>query len=122
MSESKRGEEPLHELRDALRRFAAERDWDQYHAPKNLAMALSVEAAELLEHFQWISEADSQHLDPGRLSAVREELADVLIYLVRLADKLGIDPMAAAWDKLVINAAKYPPDKARGSNRKYSEL
>ena len=112
----------LRELRDRLRRFAAERDWEQFHSPKNLAMALSVEAAELLEHFQWISEEDSKHLGADQLARVREELADVLIYLVRLADKLDVDLLAAARDKLVLNAAKYPVNKARGSNRKYTEL
>lgn len=122
MSEGSGPEDSLARLRDALRRFAAERDWDQYHAPKNLAMALCVEAAELLEHFQWLGEEESKRLRPDTLAKVREELADVLIYLVRLADKLGIEPIAAARDKLVLNAAKYPADKARGSRRKYDEL
>jgi len=122
MDERANVNEPLRELRDALRRFSAERDWDQYHAPKNLAMALSVEAAELLEHFQWISEEASRNLPPEALASVREELADVLIYLVRLADQLGVDLLAAARDKLVLNAAKYPADKARGNSRKYNEL
>ena len=114
--------DPLQELRDALRRFSAERDWDRYHAPKNLAMALSVEAAELLEHFQWLSEQESRSLSAQQLAKVREELADVLIYLVRLADKLDVDLMAAARDKLSVNAQKYPADKARGNSRKYNEL
>ena len=122
MDEHAQAAEPLRELRDAVRRFCAERDWDRYHAPKNLAMALSVEAAELLEHFQWISEEDSKRLGAEQLTRVREELADVLIYLVRLADKLDVDLLAAARDKLVLNAAKYPVNKARGSNRKYTEL
>ena len=122
MDEHASAAEPLRELRDALRRFSAERDWDQYHAPKNLAMALSVEAAELLEHFQWISEDESKRLPAELLAKVREELADVLIYLVRLADKLDVDLLAAARDKLALNAAKYPVDKARGNSRKYSEL
>ena len=122
MDEHAQAAEPLRELRDAVRRFSAERDWDRYHAPKNLAMALSVEAAELLEHFQWISEEDSKRLSAERLAKVREELADVLIYLVRLADKLDVDLLAAARDKLVLNAVRYPVDKARGNNRKYSEL
>ena len=122
MVERARAVEPLHELRDALRRLSAERDWDRYHAPKNLAMALSVEAAELLEHFQWIGEEESKRLAPDRIAKIREELADVLIYLVRLADKLDVDLLAAARDKLVLNAAKYPVDKARGNSRKYTEL
>src|SRR5512138_643442 len=107
MSERASTEDSLRELRDALRRFSAERDWDQYHAPKNLAMALSVEAAELLEHFQWMSEEASRNLSAQQLGKVREELADVLIYLVRLADQLGVDLLAAARDKLELNAAKY---------------
>jgi NTP pyrophosphatase (non-canonical NTP hydrolase) len=117
-----RASDPLRALRDALRRFSAERDWDRYHAPKNLAMALSVEAAELLEHFQWLSEQESQNLSAQQLAKVREEIADVLIYLVRLADKLDVDLIAAARDKLVVNAQKYPVDKARGNNRKYNEI
>ena len=109
-------------LRERLRRFADERDWDQFHAPKNLAIALSVEAAELLEHFQWLSEEASRSLEPQQLEQVREELADVLLYLVRLADKLGIDLAQAASDKIELNARKYPADKARGSSKKYRDL
>lgn len=112
----------LDELRDRLRAFAAERDWDRFHAPKNLAMALSVEAAELLEVFQWRTEEESTRLPDDARAAAREEVADVLLYLVRLCDKLGIDPMDAARRKLVVNAAKYPVEKARGSARKYDEL
>lgn len=112
----------LEDLRLALRCFADERDWDQFHSPKNLAMALSVEAAELLEHFQWLSDAESSALDPETRAKVSEELADVLLYLVRLADKLDIDLALAASEKLKINDAKYPADKARGSSKKYSEL
>jgi dCTP diphosphatase len=118
------GERPmsLEELRGALQRFASERDWDQFHSPKNLAIALSVEAAELLEHFQWTPEADSKALTPDQHAKVREEIADVLLYLIRLADKLNIDLLAAATDKIQVNAAKYPVDKARGSRKKYTEL
>ena len=112
----------LAELRTKLRRFAAERDWDQFHSPKNLAMALSVEAAELLEHFQWLSDVESSALSPETRSKVAEELADVLLYLIRLADKLDVDLVIAASEKLKVNAAKYPADKARGSSKKYSEL
>lgn len=111
----------LIELRDALRRFAAERDWDQFHSPKNLAAALSVEAAELLEHFQWLKETESMALDPARRAAVAEEIADVLLYLIRIADKLEIDLADAGWHKLELNAKKYPIDRARGSARKYDE-
>jgi dCTP diphosphatase len=112
----------LIELRDALRTFAAARDWDQFHSPKNLAAALSVEAAELLEHFQWLSEPASRELPAAQRVAVSHEMADVLLYLVRLADKLDIDLAAAAAAKLELNAAKYPVEKSRGSSRKYTEL
>ena len=112
----------LDRLRDALRAFADARDWGQFHSPKNLAMALSVEAAELLEVFQWISEQESRTLEPAAKAAASEEIADVLLYLLRLADTLGIDPVAAAQDKMKANEKKYPVDKARGSNRKYTEL
>jgi len=112
----------LTELRDALRQFAREREWDQYHSPKNLASALAVEAAELLERFQWLTEDESRNLPPAELAKVREEIADVLNYLVRLADKLDVNLLEAARDKVKLNALKYPADKARGSARKYSEL
>jgi dCTP diphosphatase len=114
--------ESLHYLRDAQRQFALERDWDQFHFPKNLAIALSVEAAELLEHFQWMSEAHSAALAEPTKAKVREEMADVLLYLIRLADKLNIDLSAAAIEKMRINAAKYPVDKSHGSSKKYTEL
>ena len=109
-------------LRDALRAFSAERDWDQFHSPKNLATALSVEAAELLEIFQWMNETDSRNLDAAARLAASEEIADVLLYLVRLADQLGIDPLEAAQRKMADNARRYPVDKARGTSRKYTEL
>jgi NTP pyrophosphatase (non-canonical NTP hydrolase) len=112
----------LNALRDALRLFAAERDWEQFHTPKNLAIALSVEASELLERFQWLTAEQSTALDDEALARVREEMADVLLYLVRLADRLGVDLLAAARDKLVLNAQKYPVDRARGNSRKYTEL
>jgi dCTP diphosphatase len=112
----------LDDLREQLRSFAAARDWDQFHSPKNLAMALSAEAGELLEVFQWLTEAQSRSLAPGEQAAASEEIADVLLYLVRLSDQLGIDPIAAANRKLVANAVKYPADKARGSSKKYTEL
>lgn len=112
----------LKRLRDDLRRFAAERDWDQFHTPKNLAMALSVEAAELLEHFQWLKDADSAVLSADRRAKISEELADVLLYLIRLSDKLEVDLDQAARAKLELNAKKYPVEKARGSSKKYTEL
>ena len=111
----------LEHLREALRRFAAERDWHRFHTPKNLAAALSVEAAELLEHFQWLTAEESANLSEVTLSKVRLEMADVLLYLIRLADKLNVDLMSAATEEIRINAAKYPADQVRGDARKYSE-
>ena len=108
-------------LRDKLRAFAEERDWDQFHSPKNLSMALMVEAAELLEHFQWLTEAQSAELPPDNKQAVSEELADILLYLVRLSDKLGVDLREAALHKLEKNAVKYPAEQVRGSAKKYSD-
>jgi dCTP diphosphatase len=105
-------------LRDELRAFAAARDWAQFHSPKNLACALSVEAAELLEHFQWLTEDASRRLDDAQRAAVGHEAADVLLYLIQLADQLGIDLAAAARDKIAINASRYPVETARGSSRK----
>ena len=95
-------------LRDALRAFCAARDWHQYHTPKNLVMALSVEAAELVEHFQWATPEESLAPSPEKLVEIRDEVADTLIYLVELADVLDIDLIAAARDKIVKNALKYP--------------
>ncbi len=112
----------LDKLRNTLRQFAAERDWDQFHTPKNLAIALSVEAAELLEHFQWVPETESIALKPVQKAKVRDEIADVLLYLIRLADKLDIELVDAATQKIQINTEKYPIEKARGSSKKYTEL
>lgn len=112
----------LETLTGALRRFAAERDWDQFHSPKNLAAALTVEAAELLEHFQWLTEEQSRNLSPDKRLAVSHELADVFLYLLQIADKLQIDLVAAAEQKLELNDLKYPAAQARGTSRKYSEL
>ena len=114
--------DPLRDLRDELRAFAAARDWDQFHSPRNLATALAVEAAELLEPFQWLTEEQSRSLPPETRAAVEEELADVLLYLVRLADKLDVDLAAAARAKIARNGEKYPVEKARGSSRKYDAL
>ena len=116
------GTSDLTTLRDAMRAFVAERDWAQFHSPKNLAMALSVEAAELVEHFQWLTEEQSRTLDAAARAPVADELADVLLYLVRIADELGIDLHAAAQAKMARNAEKYPVEKARGSARKYTEF
>ena len=95
-------------LIQSLRAFAAERDWAQFHSPKNLASALSVEAAELLEHFQWLTEVQSQSLMPDKTAEVAAEAADVFLYLLQLCDKLGIDLIAAAQAKMLVNARKYP--------------
>jgi len=108
-------------LRDKLRAFAEARDWDQFHSPKNLSMALMVEVAELMEHFQWLTEAQSLDLAAENKNAVSEELADILLYLVRLSDKLGVDLLEAALHKLEKNAVKYPAEQVRGSAKKYSE-
>jgi dCTP diphosphatase len=108
-------------LRDKLRAFAEARDWDQFHSPKNLSMALMVEVAELMEHFQWLTEAQSGNLDAAKKAVVAEELADILLYLVRLSDKLGVDLLKAALHKLEKNAMKYPAEQVRGSSKKYSE-
>ena len=105
-------------MRDDLRGFAAAREWEQFHTPKNLSMALIVEAAELVEHFQWLTPQQSQELAPDTQEEVRRECADVLIYLTRLADVLGIDLLDAATAKMALNALKYPVDKARGSAAK----
>jgi NTP pyrophosphatase (non-canonical NTP hydrolase) len=114
--------ESIQQLRDALRAFADERDWDQFHSPKNLSMALTVEAGELQEHFQWLSEQASSALAGEELAAVGAEMADVFIYLVRLADKLGVDLLQAAAAKLEVNGRRYPADKVRGSARKYRDF
>ena len=113
---------PLQPLIETLRAFARARDWEQFHTPKNLAAALSVEAAELLEHFQWLTEAQSQTLAPEKTAEVAAEAADVFLYLLQLCDKLGIDLVAAAQAKMLVNAQKYPVETARGSSLKYTEL
>ena len=110
----------MQDLVERLRQFAAERDWDQYHSPKNLSMALAVEAAELMEHFQWLTEAESLSLSPPKRDEVAEEVADVLLYLLRLSDKLGIDVVEAAQAKIQINSRKYPAERARGKAAKYT--
>ena len=111
----------LARLRAIVRQFVDERDWDQFHTPKNLSAALSVEAAELLEHFQWLQHGRIEELGADKLAQVRHEMADVLVYLVRLADKLDVDLLAAVEEKMVLNRAKYPADKVRGDARKYHE-
>ncbi len=112
----------LNGLAQQLELFANERDWQQFHSPKNLAAALTVEAGELLEHFQWLTEEQSRTLTPEKREAVGAEVADVLLYLIQLSSALGIDAVAAAQAKLKLNAAKYPVDRARGNSKKYDEL
>ena len=113
--------ESLEQIKTRLREFAAERDWDQFHSPKNLAMALIVEAAELVEHFQWLTEEQSQTLSPKKLAEVEQEIADIQIYLIRLADKLGVDMEKAVNAKIELNEKKYPAEKVRGSAEKYND-
>ncbi len=112
----------LETLRAKLDAFATERDWNQFHNPKNLAMALAAEAGELLEHFQWLTPDQAANLPPDTLEAVALECADVLLFLIRLADKLNIDLADAAQRKLVLNALKYPVAKSRGVATKYDKL
>jgi dCTP diphosphatase len=108
------GSPNLDDLLAQIREFVGERDWSQYHSPKNLSMALSVEAAELVEIFQWLSEDQSRNLTPEQKAHAAEEIGDVLIYLVNLADKLGIEPIEAAFTKMEKNATKYPVEKSKG--------
>jgi len=112
----------LNTLKQRLREFADARDWNQFHSPKNLTMALSVEVAEIVEHFQWLSEEQSKNLPQNKLDEVEAELADTFIYLIRLADKLDIDLFAATEKKIGVNEQKYPVEKARGNAKKYSEF
>lgn len=111
----------LENLRAKINTFVSERDWAQFHTPKNLAMAMIVEAAELVEHFQWDTPIESQHLSPEKHEAVSHELADTFVYLLRLAEVLQIDLIEAANQKIDLNAKKYPIEKAKGSNAKYTE-
>jgi dCTP diphosphatase len=114
--------ETLETLQTRLRRFVDERDWDQFHSPKNLAMALVAETGELVEHFQWLTPDESCTLPAETLTEVELEVADVLLFLLRLCDKLEIDPLAAASKKLELNARKYPVEKSRGRATKYDKL
>jgi NTP pyrophosphatase (non-canonical NTP hydrolase) len=112
----------LNDLEDAIDAFIAERDWAQFHTPKNLTMAVAIEASELMEHFLWATGTESASPDPARKEMVAQEIGDVLIYLLRLARMLDIDVIAAARDKLVINRDKYPVEKAKGTAKKYLDL
>ena len=111
----------MQKLIKQIRTFARDRDWEQFHSPKNLAMALSVEVAEIVEHFQWLTQEQSFGLIGDKREQIKDEIGDVLIYLVNLSDKCGIDPLQAAHDKIEKNRAKYPSDKVRGKRQKYNE-
>ena len=110
----------LDELRAYIRRFVRERDWEQFHAPKNLALSVAIEAAEVLELFQWSDDAQSRALDAGQVNSLAHEIGDVLIYLIQLADQFGLDPVQCAWRKMSVNDERYPAQRARGSARKYT--
>ena len=112
----------LDTLKQRIREFADARDWNQFHSPKNLSMALSVEVAEIVEHFQWLTEEQSKNLPQNKLDEVEAELADTFIYLIRIADKLDIDLLSATINKIAVNEQKYPVEKARGNAKKYTEF
>jgi len=112
----------LESIKLKLREFAKERDWDQFHSPKNFSMAMIVECAELVEHFQWLTDEQSKNLSAETLEEVSLEMADIFIYLIRLADKLDVDLIESAKRKMVLNAEKYPVDKAKGLAIKYDKL
>lgn len=111
----------LNNLREKINAFVKERDWDQFHTPKNLAMAMIVEAAELVEQFQWNTPEESQTLTPEKREAVSHELADTFVYLLRIAEVLELDLIEATNQKIALNAKKYPVEKARGKNNKYTD-
>ncbi len=111
----------MKDLINELREFARERDWEQFHSPKNLAMALSVEVAEIVEIFQWLTQEESKNLSPEKKEKVKQEIGDVMIFLANLADKLGIDPHEAAKEKIVMNRLKYPAELVKGKANKYTE-
>jgi NTP pyrophosphatase (non-canonical NTP hydrolase) len=115
------GPDTLESLNERLLQFARERDWEQFHSPKNLVMALAGEVGELIEHFQWLSEAESAALDADKKARVGEEVADCLIYLIRLCERLGIDPIDAAYRKVEKNEARYPAERVRGDARRSEE-
>jgi dCTP diphosphatase len=121
-AKSQSGVDRIERLRRDLRRFAADRNWEQFHTPKNLAIALSVEAGELLEHFQWLTAEQSETLSGSPLVQVRQELADVFLYLLSLSDRLGVDLVVAAFEKIELNAKKYPVELVKGTAKKYTDL
>ena len=111
----------LEKLIEQIRAFNKERDWEKFHSPKNLAMALNVEVSEIAEHFQWLKEEESKNLPPEKLAEIKDEIGDVMIFLLGLSDKLNIDVLDAAAEKLEKNKKKYPIEKAKGNSLKYSE-
>jgi dCTP diphosphatase len=111
----------MENLRGAIKRFVEERDWERFHSPKNLAIALSVEVSEVVEHFQWLTQEQSRNLPPEKVGEVAQEIGDVMIYLVELSDLLGVDPIEAATEKVATNSRKYPADLVRGRAAKYTE-
>ena len=111
----------MEKLIEKIRAFNKDRDWGQFHSPKNLAMALNVEVAEIAEHFQWLKEEESKNLGPEKLAEIKDEIGDVMIFLLNLSDKLNIDVLEAAADKLEKNKEKYPAEKVKGNSLKYSE-
>ena len=113
-------EDPVDDIKQRLRKFVADRDWQQFNSPKNLSMALIAEAGELVEHFQWLTDEQSRNLDTDQLKEVSHELADIFIYLLRLADELNVDLLKASNEKLIINSKKYPVEKVKGSAKKYT--
>lgn len=112
----------IEKLIERLREFNAERDWDQFHCPKNLAMALSIETSEIVEIFQWVEDEESSHLSPEKIEVLCGEIADVAICLLMLADKLGIDLIKAVGEKIEKKRLKYFPEKSKGSGKKYKDL
>lgn len=112
----------MQKLIEKIRQFTQERDWEKFHSPKNLSMALSIEASEIMEHFQWKTTEESRHLDAETLAKVKDEIGDTFTYLLNLCDELGIDPIEAANEKMIKNAEKYPVEKAKGNSMKYTEL
>ncbi len=112
----------LENLKLRLREFAKERYWDQFHSPKNFSMAMIVECAELVEHFQWLTDEQSKNLPSETLEEVRLEMADIFLYLIRLADKLDVDLIDAANTKIKLNTEKYPVEKSKGLATKYNKL
>jgi NTP pyrophosphatase (non-canonical NTP hydrolase) len=112
----------LRKISRKLKKFVKDRDWEQYHSPKNLSMALAVETSELMEHFQWLTENQSKNLSKADLKKVKDEIGDVLVYLTELCDMLGVDPIRCAHDKIKKNARKYPVKLAKGSAKKYTDL